>query len=243
MMLSQQRGAQRLFHGALSCSSHTQPFILRNGRRRFVAPSTQRVDVMGSPEALWSELTTLFNRQGDVVYDDSVTQRQHALQCATLALDARSDASLITASLLHDIGHMLLDDSRERCAIDRDDEDSGHSVNLGHETIASNWLARNFARAVTEPVRLHVAAKRYLCFSEPTYAEKLSSASRSSLEIQGGAFTKAEADEFLLLPESRDAVAVRRFNDMARKVGDDVHPLEAFKEFVMSAYAQSDAAS
>lgn len=49
---------------------------------------------------------------------------------------------------------------------------------------ASNWLARNFARAVTEPVRLHVAAKRYLCFSEPTYAEKLSSASRSSLEIQ-----------------------------------------------------------
>lgn len=85
-----------------------------------------------------------------------------------------------------------------------------------HGDAGAQWLSRWFGPAVTEPVRLHVAAKRYLCATEPGYFGRLSAESVRTLALQGGPMTAPQAAVFEALPLARDAVAVRRWDDEAK---------------------------
>ena len=107
-------------------------------------------------------------------------------------------SSLVAAALLHDIGHL------------RNETDSRHGDAGGQ------WLSQWFGEAVTEPVRLHVAAKRYLCATEPGYFGRLSEESVRTLALQGGPMTPGQVAAFEALPFARDAVAVRRWDDQAK---------------------------
>ena len=113
----------------------------------------------------------------------AVNQRAHALQTAWHAEQAGCDAALITACLLHDIGHMVHD---------LGDDPAKDGIDDKHEELGQGWLARWFGPEVTEPVRLHVAAKRFLCGSEPDYFAKLSPDSVRSLALQGGPMSADE---------------------------------------------------
>ena len=105
-------------------------------------------------------------------------------------------------------------------------EISGRELMAGtdndHGERGAAWLARWFPAAVTEPVRLHVAAKRYLCAAEPGYFALLSPASVHTLSVQGGPMTAAEAAAFAAGPYAADAVAVRRWDDAAKDPEADV---------------------
>jgi phosphonate degradation associated HDIG domain protein len=136
-----------------------------------------------------------------------VTQLQHALQAAWLAERDGCAPSLIAAALLHDIGHMTHD---------LGDNPAEHGVDDRHEEAGHAFLARWFGPEVTEPVRLHVAAKRYLCAVEPGYRARLSADSVLSLKLQGGAMSEAEATAFGELPEAGAAVKLRRFDEAAK---------------------------
>ena len=85
-----------------------------------------------------------------------------------------------------------------------------------HGEAGARWLSQWFGEAVTEPVRLHVAAKRYLCAVDAGYFGLLSAESVRTLSLQGGPMTAAEAAAFEALPHARDAVAVRRWDDQAK---------------------------
>ncbi|MEL7069448.1 MAG: phosphonate degradation HD-domain oxygenase [Cyanobacteria bacterium J06581_3] len=138
---------------------------------------------------------------------EAVTQLEHALQCAFLAESAKQSPTLITACLLHDVGHLLHDlgeDAAEKGIDDR------------HEYRAIPFLSQHFPRAVTEPIRLHVNAKRYLCATQPDYWEDLSAASKLSLELQGSTYSEAEALEFIAQPHAKDAVQLRIWDDLAK---------------------------
>lgn len=138
---------------------------------------------------------------------EAVSQLEHALQCATLAEAAGQSAELIAAALLHDVGHLvhhLGDDIAERGVDDR------------HEYRAIPILENLFPAAVTTPIRLHVAAKRYLCAVDEGYWAELSDASKLSLELQGGIFVKEAAAAFIQQPYAADAVALRRWDDLAK---------------------------
>jgi phosphonate degradation associated HDIG domain protein len=136
-----------------------------------------------------------------------VTQRQHALQCAWAAEQTGCDDALVVAALLHDVGHLVHDLGEEPAAAGIDDlhEERGHA-----------FLVRWFGPEVTEPVRLHVAAKRYLCAVEPDYFGKLSADSVLSLSLQGGAMSPAEAAAFAALLQAAAAVQLRRFDEQAK---------------------------
>jgi len=123
---------------------------------------------------------------------------EHMLQAGALAEAAGTESPLVAAALLHDIGHLL-----------GEDEDR-------HGEAGANWLGQWFGDAVTEPVRLHVAAKRYLCVVDAGYFERLSAESVRTLSLQGGPMTAAEVAAFEALPFSRDAAAVRRWDDRAK---------------------------
>lgn len=128
------------------------------------------------------------------------------MQCALLAQEAGAGAPLQAAALLHDLGHLLISEL----------PDGAEGKDDLHEYRALPFLRGTFPDSVLEPVRLHVAAKRYLCAVEPGYWETLSAASRRSLELQGGPFTEAEAAQFIGQPHAADAVLLRRWDDQAK---------------------------
>lgn len=147
-------------------------------------------------------------RAGDRYGGESVSQLEHALQSAALAAAASAPPSLIAASLLHDIGHLLVPESvSEAVAGERD---------ARHEDLGARFLGRYFSPAVTEPIRLHVAAKRYLCAVDPRYGASLSAASQHSLRLQGGPLDPEAAAAFIAQPYAREAVQLRRWDEQAK---------------------------
>jgi gamma-butyrobetaine dioxygenase len=141
----------------------------------------------------------LFAGEGAQAYlGEPVTIGAHMRQAGAQAEAAGADRPLVAAALLHDIGHL------------RQETDARHGE------AGARWLSQWFGEAVTEPVRLHVAAKRYLCAVEPGYFALLSAESVRSLSRQGGPMTAEEAAAFEALPHAQDAVAVRRWDDMAK---------------------------
>jgi phosphonate degradation associated HDIG domain protein len=153
----------------------------------------------------------------------AIDQRAHALQAAWLAEQAGHDASLITACLLHDIGHMVHDLGEDPAARGIDDK---------HEELGHAWLTRWFGPEVTEPVRLHVAAKRYLCAAEPDYFAKLSKDSVRSLELQGGPMSAAEVAAYRANPHAEAATALRRFDEGAKQKDLVTPPVAHFLPYV-----------
>ena len=136
-----------------------------------------------------------------------INQLQHALQCAAAAEAAGETPSLIAAALLHDVGHMIHALGEDPAAQGIDDR---------HEEQGARWLAERFPASVSEPVRLHVPAKRYLCAAEPGYFATLSSDSVQSLELQGGPMSPEEMAAFERLPWSEEATKLRRFDEAAK---------------------------
>ena len=148
-----------------------------------------------------------------------INQLAHAVQAAHHARTQGLAPSVVVAALLHDIGHMVHDLGEHPAAKGIDDQ---------HELLGADWLARYFGDDVTEPVRLHVAAKRYLCTVEADYFFNLSKDSVESLELQGGRMSEAEIADFQKSAYWKDAVALRRIDEMAK---DPKGPMPPFKDF------------
>jgi len=142
---------------------------------------------------------------------DPVTIGTHMLQAGGLAEAAGAGAALVAAALLHDIGHLRQPSGRTGGSSPRASTADGR-----HGEAGAAWLSQWFGEAVTEPVRLHVPAKRYLCAVETGYFGLLSEESVRTLARQGGPMTPAEAAAFEALPYAGDAVSVRRWDDEAK---------------------------
>jgi predicted HD phosphohydrolase len=165
------------------------------------------------------EVLDLFERWGTERYDEEVTQLEHALQTAALARAAQADPPLVVAALLHDAGHLLeLADQRVR-----DDNDGRH------EARGAAYLAGVVPPSVTGPIALHVAAKRYRCAVDPTYAAALSAGSIASLVKQGGPLAVHETAAFAARPGAVHAVELRGWDDHGKVVGLEVEDLAWYR--------------
>ncbi len=154
------------------------------------------------------QIVHLYATQGALAYGEGVTQLEHAVQCAQLARQSGGSPSLVVAALLHDVGHLFEDESAV-ASFSSDDH---------HEITGADALSDLFAEAVTGPIALHVAAKRYLCWKEPQYYEGLSAASKATLALQGGPFETGQALAFERLNHFHDALALRRFDDTGKRL-------------------------
>jgi phosphonate degradation associated HDIG domain protein len=169
------------------------------------------------------EVHDLLLRRGQTQYGlEAVSQLEHALQCAHLAEQAGETADTIVACLLHDLGHLLA--AEREGAMEQDT----HKDDL-HQFIALPFIRGLFPDAVLEPIRMHVDAKRYLCWCEPTYWDDLSMASKRSLEQQGGVFDEAQAHAFISQPYAEEAVRLRRYDDLAKVKDKQVPRLEHYQ--------------
>lgn len=173
------------------------------------------------------QIFALFEQAGSTAYfGEQVSQLEHALQAAWQAEREGAPATLVTAGLLHDVGHLFHNIGEDHALRGIDDY---------HENLGADWLEERFGLEVSEPVRLHVEAKRYLCAVQPGYRSSLSPASRLTLELQGGAMTDLEVAAFKANPFSRDALRLRRWDDGAKVEALATPDLLHFRPHVLAA--------
>jgi len=170
-----------------------------------------------------TEIRAAFAKRGGDTYGEGVSQLEHALQCAACAERDGAAPALIAATLLHDIGHLIHD-------LPQDIADQG--IDTQHESLGSAFLSRHFGPEVTEPVHLHVAAKRYLATTEHGYFDLLSPASVQSLHLQGGLMSMEERARFAAEQFAEDAVKLRRWDDEGKVAGARTPDLAHFERHV-----------
>jgi len=157
------------------------------------------------------EILAIYGRRGSETYfGENVSTTEHCLQAAYFAQIAGAPPGLVVAALLHDIGH-LVDEVPQDIA--------DWTVDAHHEEIGGHWLAQRFRPEVSEPVRLHVPAKRYLLATDAKYFAKLSPASVITLKLQGGPMAAHEVAQFETEAYYKEAVRVRRWDDQGKVAG------------------------
>lgn len=170
---------------------------------------------------LIDEIFRVFREYGSEEYlGERVSMTEHMLQSAYAAERDGAPPQLVAAALLHDYGHFIHE-------LPSDAAD--HGIDTQHEEVAHAFLSEHFGPEIAEPIRMHVAAKRYLCAIDPSYLSELSPASVHSLDLQGGPYSAAEVAEFELSPYAQDAVRLRRYDDIGKVKGLETPDLEHYR--------------
>jgi gamma-butyrobetaine dioxygenase len=170
---------------------------------------------------LIDEIFRVFREQGAAEYlGERVSMTEHMLQSAYAAEQEGAPPRLVAAALLHDYGHFIHE---------LPSDSAQHGVDTQHEEVAHAFLSEHFGPEIAEPIRMHVAAKRYLCAKDPSYFMELSPASVLSLQLQGGPYSEAEVGAFEESPYAEDAVRLRRWDDIGKVAGLETPELEHYR--------------
>jgi phosphonate degradation associated HDIG domain protein len=176
------------------------------------------------------QIIDLFEQRGNGAYfGESISETEHALQAAFFAQQESAPKHLVVAALLHDVGHLLHNQGENIADLGIDAE---------HEEVGERWLAQFFGPEVSEPVKLHVAAKRYLCATRPEYLAALSPTSTRSLQLQGGPMSPVEQLAFERNPHFQEALRLRLWDDRAKIVGLSVPALRHYTDLLNEAACQ-----
>ncbi len=177
-----------------------------------------------SPGNIVAFLADIFERRGGEEYlGEPVTMAEHMLQGAHFAEAAGEPEIIVVAALLHDIGHF----TSEFGTFSMADVEDRH-----HEEAGAAVLEQFFPSLVTDCVRYHVAAKRYLCAAKPEYFRRLSEASVHSLHLQGGPMSPGEMAEFEKNPNLKEIVKVRYYDDAGKRANLETRPFSYYAPMV-----------
>lgn len=179
-----------------------------------------------SPDSIIDFILDLFARRGAREYmGEAVTMSQHMEQSAACAVADGAAENLVIAALLHDIGHFVGEHPIEALE---------NGIDNTHEEVGARYLEPYFPPSITEPIRLHVAAKRYLCATNDEYLGLLSDASVNSLMVQGGPMNTAEIEQFESSPHHKDAVQLRLYDDDGKVAGLVIKPVTEYRQTLES---------
>ena len=179
-----------------------------------------------SSKNIVSFLADIFDRRGNEEYlGEPVTMAEHMLQGAHFAEKAGEAEIIIVAALLHDIGHF----TSEFGTFSMNDTKDKH-----HEDAGADVLEEFFPKLVTDCVRHHVAAKRYLCATRPEYLKRLSKASIHSLNLQGGPMNKQEITAFEQNPNLKQIIKVRHYDDAGKRAELKTQPFSHYTAMIQN---------
>lgn len=170
-----------------------------------------------------AQIFRVFRERGHRHYGESVSEQEHALQTAEFARQYSEPDALVLSCLLHDYGHMLHD-------LGENIADQG--VDARHEELGA-WLLKDwFPEEILQPIRQHVASKRYLCWRNTQYRDGLSPSSQRSLQLQGGPMSEQEASEFEALPFFDQCVRLRLYDDMGKVPQMPTATIESYEPLI-----------
>jgi len=177
-----------------------------------------------TPDNIVAFLGDIFTRRGGEEYlGEPVTMAEHMLQGAHFAEEANEPEVIIVSALLHDIGHF----TSEFGTFTMDDVEDKF-----HEDAGAEVLEPFFPTLVTDCVRYHVAAKRYLCAAKPSYFKRLSGASIHSLNLQGGPMDEDEVAAFEKNPNLKNIVKVRYYDEAGKRADIETKPFSHYAPMV-----------
>ena len=176
---------------------------------------------MPTPAQIIDSTFALYERHGSDDYiGEAITQLEHMSQAAQLAIAEGFDDEVVLAAFFHDIGHLCGGDASM----------GGYGV-VSHERIGAEYLRRcGFGERMARLVQYHVEAKRYLTLRQPGYYQRLSEASRRTLEYQGGVMSEDEADVFERDPLFEVSLRMREWDERAKEIGVPVVDLDGLKQ-------------
>jgi len=175
------------------------------------------------PQAIVDQVFSLYEKYGDEDYiGEPVTQLEHMSQAASLAEQEGNDDEVVLAAFFHDIGHL--------CAGEGEAESMDGMGNVDHEVLGANYLrSHGFSERLASLVESHVIAKRYLTYKYPDYYNRLSDASKVTLEFQGGRMDEDEAKNFELNPDAELFIRLRFWDDKAKEINIPVQNIAHLK--------------
>ncbi|WP_025130996.1 phosphonate degradation HD-domain oxygenase [Pseudomonas sp. PH1b] len=184
---------------------------------------------MNRPQQVIAEVFGLYERFGDSDYiGEPVSQIEHMSQAAQLAMAEGYDDEVVLAAFFHDIGHICVQDAENM---------GGYGV-VSHERLGADYLRRaGFSERLARLVEYHVQAKRYLTFKDPGYYQRLSEASRRTLEYQGGVMSAAEAAAFELDPLWAVSLRMRHWDEQAKEMWVPVMDMQVLKDKALTVLA------
>jgi phosphonate degradation associated HDIG domain protein len=181
-----------------------------------------------SPQEIVKEVFSLYELHGDEDYiGEPVSQLEHMSQAAALAQIEGYDDEVVLAAFFHDIGHL--------CAAGGEADSMDGFGNMDHEQLGADYLmSRGFSRRIADLVKSHVIAKRYLTYKYPEYYDKLSPASRATLEFQGGRMNAKEAEAFEATPNADLIIKMREWDDLAKETDIPVENIDWLKQLAVN---------
>ena len=171
-----------------------------------------------------NKIISNFKNNKKLYIGEKVTMSEHMIQTAMLAEENNSSKSLVCACLLHDYGHFIVDDP---------DLLVSNSLDGKHEDLGFDFLKNYFVQEVTEPIKLHVLAKRYLCRNK-SYYEFLSDPSKISLELQGGIMDDEESQKFTSSKFYKDAITLRKYDDEGKIPNIKMKKIDDYRDLIIS---------
>lgn len=186
--------------------------------------SWQGRSLLGREQSLLDHLMGLLQETDKHTYGEDVSMLAHGLQSAARMSELGADDDLVLAALMHDIGHLL--------------GPAGKHGYHDHAEAAADFLRPWLPAPIVEPIRLHVAAKRHLVATDGDYYNRLSEASKITLEEQGGAFTSEQSQEFLTNPHAERAMKLRNCDDEGKRPGQMVPQLETYRDLLAAALSR-----
>lgn len=180
-----------------------------------------------TPENIVEEIFGLYEKHGSQDYiGEPVSQIEHMSQAAALAAQEGYDDEVILAAFFHDLGHL--------CAAGPETLSMNGLGNINHEQLGAKFLReRGFSHRVAKLVESHVIAKRYLTYKYPEYYEKLSPASKGTLEFQGGVMSADEARAFEADPDKDLIIRMRYWDDEAKQTNVPVNNIQQLKNIAL----------
>jgi len=175
-----------------------------------------------------NKVFSLYEKYGNEDYiGEPVSQLEHMSQAAALAQTEGYDEEVILAAFFHDIGHL--------CATDGEVESMDGMGNVDHEKLGADYLLNlGFSERLASLVKSHVVAKRYLTYKYPEYYNKLSQASKTTLEFQGGVMSVDEATDFETNPDAELIIKLRLWDDAAKEMNIPVNNISYLKALAIT---------
>ena len=172
------------------------------------------------------EIFALYENHGaEEYYGEAVTQLEHMCQSAELARAGGYDDEVILAAFFHDIGYLIHSQNKDTM---------GSFGRKNHEKEAGAFLrSMGFSDKVASLTEQHVNAKRYLTFADPEYYNRLSEASKKTLEFQGGPMGAEEAAAFKADPLFELNITMRKWDEEAKLTDQPLPDLNIYKQMAI----------